>query len=228
VKIKIGLLIVGLLLSVVIGPVFGPGTKTVDSRLPNKSPEACIDTPTKSVDAESASVSGKVTRTGRNITITYSIEHSETEGSNLQVDLPHGAELLSSVGFDKSDFANGLYWKNGSKSHSITYKMREMSVNDHTSKYPSGEKWILAGAPDHFNGNVDLHPKQEGYIGGNILYLGEYSTHHAEVGCQEFVAVVPKQARLTGVNDRLSELKTAAKSLPVGHKYKTIRIFAHP
>lgn len=215
-------------LSVVVAPVVGPGAAAVDNRFPEETPRNCIETPPRSVNPASAAITGVVSRTDRNITIEYSTAKTNYSGSNLQVSLPYGANLHSSTGFTSSLFGDGLYWENNSSSHSITYEMEPSSIGVHQVEYPSGDNWIIAGSPDHFNTQVHLQPVGEGYIGGKTLYLGDYSVQRARVGCQEFVAVVPEAARFTGVESRLQELNTAAKALPVGHQYRTVRIFVSP
>lgn len=224
---ELRLLLVGVTLWIAVAPIFGPGVTAVDTRLPEKSPEKCIENPPRAVNPDNASVTGIVSRSGRNVTIKYSTTRQES-GSNLQVNLPYGAKLVSYKGFIISDFGGGLFWNNSSATHSLTYNMGKTSTGNYQVRYPTSGNWLLAGAPDHFNSQVHLRPKKQGYIGGNTLYLGPYSTHRLQSGCQEFVAVVPKAAVLTGVEDRLHELKVASQALPVGHKYETVCIFVSP
>lgn len=222
------LVLAGICLSLAVAPSFASGASPGESKLPNETPSDCIPNPSVPTNQDDAEVIGIVSREGRNITINYSLANRNPTGSNLQVQLPYGANRHSVPGFSTSTFGGGLYWENNSTTHSITYEMGSSSIGSHNVNYPSGDDWILAGAPDHFQSNVHLRPETEGFIGGNTLYLGKYTTHRRQAGCQEFVAIVPKAARFTRVEARLTELEAAAESLPVGHQFRTVRIFVSP
>ena len=212
-----------------VAPVFGPGAAAVDSRLPDQKPEQCIENPKRSGASGSPTVLGKVSHTGANVTITYSLLEENSSGSTLQVNLPQGSDLVSQTGFQTATFGTGLYWNNSSSTHSITYRMASRETpSGREVTYSHAQQWVVAGAPDHHFASVELSPVGSGYIGGNILYLGQYNTKTRQVGCQEFVVVVPSDARMFDTDGRLDELESAATALPVGHKYKTVRVFVSP
>ena len=94
--------------------------------------------------------------------------------------------------------------------------------------YSHDQQWVIAGSPDHYGVSVQLSPAENGHIGSNILYLGKFNLKTREVGCQEFEVIVPNSARMFDTEGRLEELEIAAKALPVGHKYQTVRVFVSP
>lgn len=224
------LLISGLICLLVIpaGSLAGPGQAVVTDRLPNQPPENCISNPDRP-DALEPDVVGSVTRVNDSqLRVSYELANQNASLKQFRVRLRAGATLVNKTGFEESTFASGQYWKANAENHELVYEMRPVRTGSHRVSYPSGGDWILASTPQHFGAQVNLTAEKEGYIGGNTLYLGEYSTEREEAGCQEFVAIVPKSVRFGDVSTRLDELTTAAQSLPVGNQYRTVRIFVSP
>lgn len=216
--------------SITIGPVLGPGQSAVADRLPDETPEKCIEPPERPVNQIDPEVVGTVTRQNHSVVISYSKSIPTADTSNFAVDLPLGATLESQHGFERGDFSNSLFWNDSAANHTITYRMKDINIEQRSSsaRYPSGENWILAGTPEHHGAEIHLSTRGAGYIGSGTLYLGEYNLHQTQVGCQQIQAIVPKAARLTDVEQRLRELEVAARSLPVGHQYRTVRVFVSP
>ena len=216
-----------LLLFVPIAPTLGPGQAAVEQRLPNDAPDACIAPPARPHNPNSAEIIGTVTHDNENITIEYTALDNSTR-LDLHVRLPFGTEPVATKGFETGTLISDLHWNPGSKTHSITYNVSAIEDHTLTLRYPADTDWVLAGVPTHRGAAVHLRPEGSGYIGRNTLYLGDYSRHEVQSGCQTIVAIVPTAAERTAVQDRLTELQAASRALPVGRQYRTIRVFVSP
>jgi hypothetical protein len=86
---------------------------------------------------------------------------------------------------------------------------------------------MIAGIPSHQGARVRLNA-ENGFMGSNTVYFGEYTVHKATAGCQEFEVIEPEATLLLDADQRLHELQTASRATPVGHKYATVRIFVSP
>jgi hypothetical protein len=224
------ILFIFIAVTITVGPVFGPGQSTVTDRLPEQTPQNCIAPPERPTNPTDAEVVGTVTRQNQSIVLSYSKSTLQADISDFAVNLPLGATLESQRGFESGEFSSSLFWNESAANHTITYRMSELDIAQRSSsaQYPSDENWILAGVPEHRGAEINLSTSGPGYIGSGTLYLGEYRLHETQVGCQQIQAIVPKAARLTDIKQRLRELKVAAKSLPVNHQYRTVRVFVSP
>jgi len=217
-----------LLLIIPAGSLVGPGQAAVTDRLPDQSPEKCIANPERP-DASNPDVTGSISRVNDSqLRVSYEVANQSASLEQFAIKLQTGATLVNQTGFEGSTFGSGEYWNPDAEKHELVYQMESTQTGDHQVNYPSDDNWMFAATPQHYGARVDLTAEPEGYIGGNTLYLGEYSTEHAKAGCQEFVAIIPETVRFGGVSNRLEELTTAARSLPVGHQYRTVRIFVSP
>lgn len=94
------------------------------------------------------------------------------------------------------------------------------------SRYPSTAKWLFAPTPEH-GPNVVLSPENQGYIGRNNLFLGDYEIVKHQSGCQSFEVIKPKGTDFDAQR-KLRVMGSAARLLNFGHRYPTVRIFATP
>lgn len=93
--------------------------------------------------------------------------------------------------------------------------------------YTHDTNWIFAPTPDFGGVDVALTPKNNGFIGQNLLYLGNYSMHSTQVGCHNISVIKPEDAEFD-VEKRLRMLTAAARTLEVGHAYTSVYMFASP
>lgn len=212
---------------VVIGPLFGPGPAAIETRYSEDRVSSCISDPSRPISSNhSATISGSVQRINDTIRISYNVTNESGFNNPFVVRPPRSSKIVQQHGFDTGTFSGGLIWNGSYEIHWIQYRM---AASNQIGNFPHGDEWIIASTPSHSGPNVNLSPESEGFIGSNILYLGEYSVKTARTGCQKFQAIVPKQASvIRPIENRLEELALASKRLAVGKKYQTIRVFVSP
>lgn len=218
-----------------VGPLLGPGSAAAETQLPDEPVTDCREAPPRPVD-ENASVVGSVHRVSNDtIEISYQAVNGAPESVLLGVSLPRNGVLVDATGFsgmDESTITLGgggsLHWNQSAPEHVIQYRMGK----GETVSHPSSEQWLLAGTPKHSGDSVHLSMSPDGFVGPNILYLGNYTTVTASEGCQNFTVIVPDTKtsvyRERLVEKRLSEFKVAARSLPLETHYTDIYAFVAP
>lgn len=156
------------------------------------------------------------------VKITYNATQNRSN-QDLSVSLPRNSTIVDySEGFRKT--AN--YSVKATQNKSQYWVLFDPGIVAKDSEYPSSAEWLFAPTPEH-TPEVALRPRDDGYIGFNNLFLGEYETVKHRTGCQKFVVIKPIGEDFESER-KLKVLASAARLLDFGHDHSTIRIFASP
>ncbi|WP_435181285.1 hypothetical protein [Halorussus sp. AFM4] len=147
----------------------------------------------------------------------------QTPDQTLQIDMDAGARIVDAEGItieNKNESHVGLTAENFSLTYTATSPMTGIT-------YTHSTNYVFAPTPDFGGADVALKPKNNGFIGQNLLYLGNYSMHSARAGCHNISVIKPEDAEFN-VGERLTMLTAAARTLEVGHAYTSVYVFASP
>lgn len=215
-------------LSVLFGGIVGPGQAAVDDRLPEgEYPENCIQADRNTVP-ESPDVIANVSQSNANNSI-INIRYTEVteQAENLSVIFKHPVDVVNISGFNRSTFSGSYLLNTSAETHVIRY--RSGTYPDGTRAFPEGDSWVISSAPTHAGVDVKLQPKESGYIGGSMLFIGEYEKFSLDAGCQQLVAVVPESAKMPAKTTQYLKLvREAAGSMDVGNSYDKVVFFVSP
>ncbi len=197
-------------------------------------PEDCQDSPLPRPvpDDGTAPVTGEVAQAVENnsiVEINYTVVENSS-GQAFTVTLPSGAKLVNQSGFSQDGDQLRTIPDQGDRL-TLRYALTKMGHDEEgqfpNASYTAGPEWIIAPTPEHGGPDVTLQPAASGFIGLDILYLGEYTRHSTMAGCQNITIIKPEA---TGFDPepRLNMLSNAAASLSGGTTYSTVYVFPSP
>lgn len=190
--------------------------------------EDCRDVPLPRptpATVENPAVTGIVQQVPSNhsrIRINFTVRQRSPD-QTLYIDMQAGGRIVDAQGVtieNRNESHVALTAENFSLTYTAASPMNGIS-------YTHGTNWMFAPTPDFGGVDVALTPKNNGFIGQNLLYLGNYSMHSARAGCHNISVIKPEAAEFD-VEKRLTMLTAAARTLEVGHAYTSVYVFASP
>lgn len=145
---------------------------------------------------------------------------------------PAGFNVTGTHGFSVNNETDILIliWDRKTQNPSFTYKIPFQSTGASSTfeGYASTENWALVPKPLH-GGNVTLDLAQEGYMGDNMIYFGNYSVESSRGGCQNIDVVVSEAATPRFDPGKVAtDLANASTQLDTGPKYSEVQVFILP
>ena len=187
-----------------------------------------------SVPASDAAVNATVKRVNESaVRITY--HDLESDERNFGPSLPTwvyelGIRVASADGFDvqRSQIATTLVWNSSVRTPSVTF-ITERQPNSEFEDIGAAiqSEWAFLPVPPHTHPtNVSVAAGQPGFVGEQVLLLGDYELYSRQVGCHEIQLYVPTALDTAEPPSAIVEsMEAAARELRVGWRYETVRIF---
>ncbi|WP_434530102.1 hypothetical protein ACODNH_02300 (plasmid) [Haloarcula sp. NS06] len=223
-----GKIIIGVLLITFAVEPYIPLSSGVQSQT-NIPPENCDSSPLPRPipDNSSKPVVGTVHHSQSNesvVHVNYTVR--ENRENPLTIEIRSGSALIASNGLNQTGPNELSTELNQGDTFSIQYGISDLDQFANVS-YTSGENWIIAPTPKHSGPGVGLTPARSGFIGLHALYLGNYTTHSKQAGCQTITIILPAAAEINP-EPRLEMLTGAARSINSGKTYADVYVFPSP
>lgn len=145
----------------------------------------------------------------------------ESPNATLHIDMQRGGKIVEAQRVSVED-ENRSHVSLDTHEFSIIYTLASPMEG---ISYTYGKNWIFAPTPDFGGAKVALEPRDNGFIGQNILYMGEYSIQSDRAGCQNISIIKPAHANFDA-EKRLKVLTYSAHALEVGQAYTSVYVFA--
>lgn len=87
--------------------------------------------------------------------------------------------------------------------------------------------WAFLPIPDHgLATNVTMADGEAGVVGDQVLLVGEHETYRRSDGCHDIELYIPSALETAEPPEEIADsLVETARSLEVGHRYDTVRVF---